>query len=662
MKIVLDNFEIEKTMQTRLTLYFITAFVLIGYGSRSTDVHAAEPELRGVWLTNVASTVMYSRAQIAEAMDSLYAWGFNAVFPVVYNDGYTLYPSQEMQFVTGIPLHPGFTGRDVLADIITEAHRLGMEVHAWIEYGFCASFAANGGPVLQNNPLWAGKRYNQESAADDNDFYWLSQANSEVQQFLINLGVELAENYDLDGIQLDRVRYGTKKGTDGWPVASDFGYDEAHLQLYRDQNDGADMPATWTPTSTEFKKWRSEILDDFHQKYYAAVKEVNPNIMVSNTPVVYPYGYDNFMQNWPNWPKQGSVDFISPQLYRYNISSYRQELVKVLNNQLPAGYERFYPGMLIREGDYQADAALTKSFVDENRARNVAGGIFWFYEGVPALGSAFREEIFPTPVPLPFRDHVWRPKATIVEENDTQNFLSGNWTMHHGSGAASYYAFNDTLLTATGGSGAVIRYEAEVIAEAYYDVYVHRPYGTDLATNAPIKLLDGSNVIKTMNQTDNAGRGWEYVSTFNLQEGRQPIVEISTSNVPASQKVAADAIMLILNRQLSPDVVITSVPESGIQRSREKIGFGLQQNYPNPFNPVTTIRYTVGAHHNVPVWIDLSIFNLSGQKVATLVSAKQPAGHYEVQWDASGMASGVYLYKLSTGHGLSQTKKLVLIR
>jgi len=649
-------------MQTRLTIYFVTLLTLSGYFIKSTPVQAAEPELRGVWLTNVASTVMYSKARIAEAMDSLYAWGFNAVFPVVYNDGYTLYPSQEMQFVTGIPMHPAFTGRDVLAEIITEAHRLGMEVHAWIEYGFCASFAANGGPVLQNNPGWAGKRYNQETTADDNSFYWLSQANPDVQVFLINMGVELAEYYDLDGIQLDRVRYGTKKGNDGWPVASDFGYDEAHLQLYRDQNDGADMPASWTPTNSEFKKWRSEILDNFHHHYYSAIKEVNPNILVSDAPVVYPYGYDNFMQNWPNWPKQGSVDFISPQLYRYNISSYRQELVKVLNNQLPAGYERFYPGMLIRDGDYQADAALTKSFVAENRNRNVAGGIFWFYEGVPALGSTFREEIFPTPAPVPFRDQVWRPRATIVEENDPQNSISGNWTVHSGSGAASYYAFNDTLFTATGGSGAVIRYEAEVIADAYYDVYVHRPYGTDLATNAPLKLLDGSNVIKNVNQTDNAGRGWEYVSTFNLQQGRQPIVEISTSNVPASQKVAADAVMLILNRQLSPDVVITSVEESGNRKSREWIGFELKQNYPNPFNPVTTISYTVGAHHDVPVFVELSIYNLLGQKVATLVSAQQPAGNYEVQLDATGFASGVYWYKLQSDNGFSQTRKLVLLR
>jgi len=90
--------------------------------------------------------------------------------------------------------------------------------------------------------------------------------------------------------------------------------------------------------------------------------------------------------------------------------------------------------------------------------------------------------------------------------------------------------------------------------------------------------------------------------------------------------------------------------------------FELYANYPNPFNPVTTISYIVGAHHDVPVLVDLSIYNLLGQKVATLVSERQPAGKYEVQWDASGMASGVYLYKLQTDNGFSQSRKLVLLR
>lgn len=51
-----------------------------------------------------------------------------------------------------------------------------------------------------------------------------------------------------------------------------------------------------------------------------------------------------------------------------------------------------------------------------------------------------------------------------------------------------------------------------------------------------------------------------------------------------------------------------------------------------------------------------------GQEVATLVSEWQPAGYHQVQWDASGFVSGVYLYRLSTNKGFTQTKKLVIIK
>ncbi len=86
--------------------------------------------------------------------------------------------------------------------------------------------------------------------------------------------------------------------------------------------------------------------------------------------------------------------------------------------------------------------------------------------------------------------------------------------------------------------------------------------------------------------------------------------------------------------------------------------FSLSQNYPNPFNPTTVIQYQLPA----PGYIDLSIYNILGQKVSTLVSEKQPAGYYKVQWDATGFTSGMYLYKLETQRGFIQTRKFILLK
>ncbi len=86
--------------------------------------------------------------------------------------------------------------------------------------------------------------------------------------------------------------------------------------------------------------------------------------------------------------------------------------------------------------------------------------------------------------------------------------------------------------------------------------------------------------------------------------------------------------------------------------------FSLNQNYPNPFNPITNIEYRISKFE----FVTLKIYNMLGQEVATLVSEWQPVGYHQVQWDASGFVSGVYLYRLSTNKGFTQTKKLVIIK
>lgn len=85
--------------------------------------------------------------------------------------------------------------------------------------------------------------------------------------------------------------------------------------------------------------------------------------------------------------------------------------------------------------------------------------------------------------------------------------------------------------------------------------------------------------------------------------------------------------------------------------------FYLDQNHPNPFNPATTIRYRLPK----TAAVTLSIFNLIGEKIETLVSATQTAGDYEIQWHANHLPSGVYLYQLRAGK-FTETKKMILAR
>ncbi len=100
--------------------------------------------------------------------------------------------------------------------------------------------------------------------------------------------------------------------------------------------------------------------------------------------------------------------------------------------------------------------------------------------------------------------------------------------------------------------------------------------------------------------------------------------------------------------------------------------YTLEQNYPNPFNPSTAIRYGLPNRSHV----SLAVFNTLGQQIALLQSGEQEAGFHEVKFDASGLSSGVYFYRIQmrplestvgpeseSGVGeFVQTRKLVLVR
>ncbi len=95
----------------------------------------------------------------------------------------------------------------------------------------------------------------------------------------------------------------------------------------------------------------------------------------------------------------------------------------------------------------------------------------------------------------------------------------------------------------------------------------------------------------------------------------------------------------------------------GEQKSEAVATFALEQNYPNPFNPNTHFRFSIPDFR----FVTLRIFDSLGREVAKLISEQRPAGEYDVQFDASKLPSGVYLYRLQAG-GLEETKKMMLIK
>ena len=98
---------------------------------------------------------------------------------------------------------------------------------------------------------------------------------------------------------------------------------------------------------------------------------------------------------------------------------------------------------------------------------------------------------------------------------------------------------------------------------------------------------------------------------------------------------------------------------TGVENSKNSIptSFNLNQNYPNPFNPSTKITYSIPKSS----YVSLKIYNVLGQEVAALVNQQQNAGSYAVNFDASSLSSGIYLYRIQAGSFVS-TKKMTLLK
>jgi hypothetical protein len=146
--------------------------------------------------------------------------------------------------------------------------------------------------------------------------------------------------------------------------------------------------------------------------------------------------------------------------------------------------------------------------------------------------------------------------------------------------------------------------------------------------------------------SSNGGANWNNVSTGLLNLDDRALT-VSNSNLYVA------AVGGVWKRPLSEIVGVQQITNSVPDK------FSLEQNYPNPFNPTTKIRFSLPVSSDAPV--KLVIFDALGKEVETLVNENLKAGIYEVDFDGSIFASGVYYYKLNAGN-FAETRKMILIK
>jgi hypothetical protein len=109
----------------------------------------------------------------------------------------------------------------------------------------------------------------------------------------------------------------------------------------------------------------------------------------------------------------------------------------------------------------------------------------------------------------------------------------------------------------------------------------------------------------------------------------------------------------------SLDLVKVTMPSTGITINGDEIPktYSLSQNYPNPFNPTTNIKFGLPKASNVKI----VVYNIKGQEVAVLLDEYKQAGTFTYMYNANGLASGIYFYRITAGD-FTETKKMTLIK
>ena len=116
-------------------------------------------ELRGVWITNVDSQVLFSSLRTTAVLERLKQLHFNTIYPTVWQGGYTLYPSSVAENRFGIRLDPtpGLQDRDILQEFVQQGHARNLTIIPWFEFGFMAPADSE---LAQQHPDWLTHRQN----------------------------------------------------------------------------------------------------------------------------------------------------------------------------------------------------------------------------------------------------------------------------------------------------------------------------------------------------------------------------------------------------------------------------------------------------------------------------------------------------------------------
>ncbi len=330
---------------------------------------------KAVWLTNVDSQVMNSRTNLAAGLQRLAQLGVNTVYPAVWQRGYTLYPSQVAQDLTGASVLPNspFVERDLLAEIVELAQPLNISVIPWFEYGLMVpprSHIACQYPDLLTCDVRGKIQRIQGANGQLDPHVWLNPSHDRVRKFIVDLIADVVKRYPIEGIQLD----------DHFALPVELGYDPVTQQLFK-------RAGSW-----QWDRWRTEQLTSLLQQIVSSAKTIRRDCRISISPNPLDFSKRRYLVDWYQWCKLGLVDELVLQVYRDRLDLFDRELdkpeVRAINQKIPT-LIGILTGLRTRSIATETIGLQVNSVIE----RRFGGYACFFYE------TLFNERLSPQLVP-----------------------------------------------------------------------------------------------------------------------------------------------------------------------------------------------------------------------------------------------------------------------
>ena len=336
----------------------------------------------GVWLTNSPSPLYYDQRNITQAVDELEQAGFSVLYPNVWSRGTTFHTSKFA------PLEPALKTAGVKVDPICtlskEAHKRGIKVVPWFEYGLMEPVSAE---VVQANPKWVLSRANGDPVMKmhGKEMVWLNPAHPQVRERFIGLVVEVMKRCRMDGLQLDDHF--------AWPV--ELGYDPYTSGLYEAEF-GIAPPRDYT--NRHWMTWRRRKLTGLLRELRIRLEEESLPVRISLSPGPFRFAYNNWLQDWELWAVGQLIDDLVVQNYAYSLRGYAKDLDQPALRKAREWGIPIQIGVLAGFGKRTTSMDVLKEKVRLANDRGY-GVIYFYWEGLwgkhsGAEGAQYRRELF----------------------------------------------------------------------------------------------------------------------------------------------------------------------------------------------------------------------------------------------------------------------------